>query len=536
MTTKNKILYVIFLIVGLFVIYLFHTNIVSNNKSIRNQQLQDTHKRIIERFDASIENFAAIMSGVHSKFSEDNIPTQIELQTFLKRQLEDINFEDSIVISYLDVNHKFIYNFDKNEINKYDLIGKKVTSFRDSLEINRLNNLMKSKKMRLFPPINLVEGWIGIPLNFRVTQKNTTIGYIASIINFKNLIEPIYKVESSSKFAFMFSVENGATFDREMVYDNSKIYHNRKDKEYYKNFNIENEDFINSRISKYGLTFKLGSAYKEKYSVDNSLSLMFACWSILIVFFWGLSLRNNFNVLELNNTLRKKNNYIDVQRKELEQRNISLSDYAHIVTHDLKAPLRNLNTLFHWLKEDLDVKPESEDLLEKMGTNIDKMDKLIKGIFEYSQLDYLTEKKELVDFEKVINELSNYFKANHEVEIVNDLKCASFIGDETKIKQLFQNLIHNAIRYNDKEKCIINIQCIKETNELLFTFKDNGIGIEEKYYDKIFKVFQKLTDRPDSTGIGLAIVKKIIKSYNGKIWVESEVGKSTTFLFTLTSK
>jgi light-regulated signal transduction histidine kinase (bacteriophytochrome) len=263
---------------------------------------------------------------------------------------------------------------------------------------------------------------------------------------------------------------------------------------------------------------------------------MFACWSILIVFFWGLSLRNNFNVLELNNTLRKKNNYIDVQRKELEQRNISLSDYAHIVTHDLTAPLRTLDTLFHGLKEDIKVTPESEDILEKMGTNIDKMDKLIKGIFEYSQLDYLTEKKELVDFEKVINELSNYFKANHEVEIVNDLNCIDFIGDETKIKQLFQNLIHNAIRYNDKEKCIINIQCKKENNELLFTFKDNGIGIEEKYYDKIFKVFQKLTDRPDSTGIGLAIVKKIVKSYNGKIWVESEIGKNTTFLFTLTSK
>ncbi len=536
MVFKNKILYVIFLVVGLFVIYFFHTKIVDHDKVIRDQQLQDTHKRIIERFDASIEKFAALMSGIHSKFSEDDIPTQIELQTFLKRQLVGINFNDSIVISYLNVNHEFVYNFDQYSINRYNLIGKKVIDLRDSLEIKRLNNLMKSKEMKLFPPINLVEGWIGIPLDFRVTTKGKTIGYIAAIINFKNLIEPIYQVESSSKFAFMFSVENGTTFDREMVHDGSKVYHNRIDQEYYKNFDILSSEFTNSSITKYGLTFNLGIAYKEKYIINNSLSYMFACWSLLIIFFWGLSLRSNFNVLKLNDKLQEKSDYIEVQKKELELRNISLNDYAHIVTHDLKAPLRNLNTLFYWLKEDLEVKSDSKDLLDKMGSNIDRMDKLIEGIFQYSQLDYLTEKKELIDFEKIINELSDYFKANHKVEIINNLEHSGFVGDETKIKQLFQNLIHNAIRYNDKEKCIINIQCEKENNEFLFKFKDNGIGIEEKFYDKIFKIFHKLSDKPDSTGIGLAIVKKIVENYSGKIWIESEIGKGTTFLFTLTSR
>ncbi|MFY0630878.1 MAG: HAMP domain-containing histidine kinase [Flavobacteriaceae bacterium] len=536
MFTKNRILYVIFLVVGLFAIYFFHTKIVDNDKAVRDQQLQDTHKRIIERFDASIEKFAALMSGIHSKFSEDDIPTQIELQTFLQNQLKDINFSDSIVVSYLDVNHKFIYNFDRFSIDKYGLVGKKVIDFRDSLEIRRLDNVLNSDEMRLFPPINLIEGWIGIPLNFRVKNNNKPIGYIASIINFKNLIEPIYQVESSSKFAFMFSVKDGATFDREMVYDKFKVYHNRTDKEYYKNFDIPENDFTYSNISKYGLTFKLGTAYKEKYVINNSLSYMFACWSILVIFFWGLSLRSNLNVSKLNEKLLAKTSYIEVQTKELAQRNISLNDYAHIVTHDLKAPLRNLNTLFYWLKEDVEIKPGSKDLLDKMGSNIDKMDKLIEGIFEYSQLDYLEKKEEKVDFKKVIDELSGYFTSNHKVEINSNLTNLDFIGDETKIKQLFQNLIHNSIRYNDKEKCMIDIQFKKENNEFLFEFKDNGVGIEEKYFDQIFKVFQKLSDRPDSTGIGLAIVKKIVKNYNGKIWVESEVGKSTTFLFTLVSR
>ena len=106
-------------------------------------------------------------------------------------------------------------------------------------------------------------------------------------------------------------------------------------------------------------------------------------------------------------------------------------------------------------------------------------------------------------------------------------------GDKYRLQQLFQNLITNAINYNDKEKGIIEIGFADQNDFWQFYVKDNGKGIAETYFNKIFKTFQKLENNPISTGIGLSIVKKIIDLYGGKIWLESSLGIGTTFYFTL---
>ena len=106
-------------------------------------------------------------------------------------------------------------------------------------------------------------------------------------------------------------------------------------------------------------------------------------------------------------------------------------------------------------------------------------------------------------------------------------------GDKYRLQQLFQNLIDNAIKYNDKANGLIEIGVIDANEFWQFYVKDNGKGIETAYFDKIFKTFQKLENNPNSSGIGLSIVKKIVSLYGGKVWLESEIHKGTTFYFTL---
>ena len=106
-------------------------------------------------------------------------------------------------------------------------------------------------------------------------------------------------------------------------------------------------------------------------------------------------------------------------------------------------------------------------------------------------------------------------------------------GDSTKFKQLFQNLVSNAVKFSNKEKGVIEIDYIVEASFYLFSVKDNGIGIEKKHHEKIFKIFHSLNKSKESTGIGLSIAKRVVELYKGDIWLESEEGKGTTFYFTI---
>ena len=221
--------------------------------------------------------------------------------------------------------------------------------------------------------------------------------------------------------------------------------------------------------------------------------------------------------------------------RNLEIQNQELSEYAHVVSHDLKSPLRNINTLINWMLED-DVATLTDESKKSLGLvlfNIEKMDLTIKGILNYSSIDKLESENRNVDFNILISEIlrTNILPKNINLKINN--KLPSMYGNYTHFKQLFYNLIDNAVKYNDKKKGLINIGCKYRDDEIEFYIKDNGMGINEAYFDKIFNVFTKLSSDNHSSGMGLAIIKKIVSFYGGKIWVESTLKKGTTFFFTL---
>lgn len=233
---------------------------------------------------------------------------------------------------------------------------------------------------------------------------------------------------------------------------------------------------------------------------------------------------------------------INLQREELlenlEKQNQALNEYAHVVSHDLKAPLRSIDTLINWFKEDnttiLDEK--NTKLLDLILSNVEKMDLLIKGILDYSTIDKQEIDDRWIDINLCIDEIIRTIAIPKHIDIVFHNVMPTLFGNDFRFKQLFQNLIQNAIKYNDKEHGTIEIGSLERENEFEFYLKDNGIGINERYQNKIFDLFSKLENKDQSSGIGLSIVKKIIDLYNGKIWLESQEGIGTTFYFTLPKK
>lgn len=219
---------------------------------------------------------------------------------------------------------------------------------------------------------------------------------------------------------------------------------------------------------------------------------------------------------------------------ELAYQNQELSDYAHMVSHDLKSPLRSIDALTSWLSEDYAEVFDSngKNTLDLIRDNVEKMDTLISGILEYSTIG----KNQIETYDVDANLLiDNILKIIHVPTNISIIKTNLPVlrGDKYRLQQLFQNLISNAIKYNDKDQGTIKIGAEDKTDYWQFYIKDNGKGIDKSYFDKIFKTFIKLENNPDSTGIGLSIVKKIVELYGGTIWLESQVNVGTTFYFTL---
>ncbi len=221
--------------------------------------------------------------------------------------------------------------------------------------------------------------------------------------------------------------------------------------------------------------------------------------------------------------------------KDLEKSNKELNDYAHIVSHDLKSPLRSMNALITWLKEDYaDVLDSgANDSLNMLLNKVDKMDHLIDGILKYSSIGQSEESKHNIKLQEVVSDIIDVIHIPDHIKVTITSKLPKIKGDRFRLQQLFQNLIGNAVKYNNKKNGEVNISCKEDGNFWSFSIQDNGPGIPKKYHNKIFQIFQTLDSTIESTGIGLSIVKKIIDLYDGNIWVESQENIGTTFYFTL---
>lgn len=239
------------------------------------------------------------------------------------------------------------------------------------------------------------------------------------------------------------------------------------------------------------------------------------------------------------NMLQQLNNNLEKRARELSESNAELERFAYVASHDLQEPLRMVSSFLQLLnkryKDKLDQK--AHEYIAYAVDGAERMKRLILDLLEYSRVNSSITEKEDVDINEVIDDLRRTYKnlLRETNGTIYTQKLPLVKGNKTQILQLFQNLIGNALKYRSDKPPVINVFYKEENNAYKFSIADNGIGIDAKFFQKIFIIFQRLHQREQysGTGIGLAICKKIIEKHGGKIWLDSTPGHGSTFYFTL---
>ena len=245
-------------------------------------------------------------------------------------------------------------------------------------------------------------------------------------------------------------------------------------------------------------------------------------------------------IVELNIGLEQK---IKERTAELEAVNKELEAFSYSVSHDLRAPLRAINGFTQILLEDFSnqMDPEAESILNEIVGNSKIMGQLIDNLLEFSRIGkqqltlFKVNTKELI--ETIVNELQQLEPHRNVQVTINQLEPIK--ADKNMLKQVFINLISNAFKYTSKKnEAKIEIGSYLQDNQCVFYIKDNGAGFDMKYYDKLFGVFQRLhsSNEFEGTGVGLAIINRILKKHNGQVWANAKVNEGASFFISLPIK
>ncbi len=243
-----------------------------------------------------------------------------------------------------------------------------------------------------------------------------------------------------------------------------------------------------------------------------------------------------FKVAVVDITERKKT------EDELKRSNDELQQFAYVASHDLQEPLRTISSFTQLLERRYrgNLDEDADEFIDYIVEAAQRMQQMILDLLEYSRVVTKSGEFRAFDTNEALNEALFYLKGLIEechVELTHD-KLPKMVADKVQITKVFQNLISNAIKFskpNEPPQIHISSKKDENKNEYIFSVQDNGIGMDSQYAERIFTIFQRLhtIDEYQGTGIGLSIVKRIIERHGGRIWVESELGKGSTFYFTI---
>lgn len=242
-------------------------------------------------------------------------------------------------------------------------------------------------------------------------------------------------------------------------------------------------------------------------------------------------------IVQLNAELEQR---VTARTHDLEMANEELKAFSYSVSHDLRAPLRAMGGFAEILEMQLgeNVSPDARHAMKRIQENAVKMGQLIDRLLDFSTLNWLPVTKMQVSPAEIARVVFNELRAelngrSVEIEITELPKCEA---DPTLLKQVFTNLLSNALKYSrGKNPAIIKIGSLQEDEGIIYFVKDNGAGFDMEYANKLFRVFQRLhsADQFEGTGVGLAIVQRIIQRHGGRVWAEAEVDHGATFYFTI---
>jgi len=226
---------------------------------------------------------------------------------------------------------------------------------------------------------------------------------------------------------------------------------------------------------------------------------------------------------------------IQAKNRELKRSLHELDEFAHVVSHDLKAPLRGIVSLSTWISEDCAhlLPPESQEHLGLLGERTRRMSDLIDGILLYSRAGWAESLHQAIDTGELVREVIDSLAPPETVRVAIEGTLPIVSYDRTQLRQVFQNLVGNAIQHLGRPSGEVVVSCREEKQAFEFAVRDDGVGIDERHFARIFRIFQAVDLDLPTAGVGLAIVKRIVERHGGEIRVESERGSGATFLFTV---
>ncbi|NQV35196.1 MAG: hypothetical protein HQ515_21055 [Phycisphaeraceae bacterium] len=213
-----------------------------------------------------------------------------------------------------------------------------------------------------------------------------------------------------------------------------------------------------------------------------------------------------------------------------------LAEFTYIISHDLKDPLRAIKSISDWISTDYreELGADGKEQMDLLVNRVDRMQALLEGVLQYSRIGRMTEDIAPLDLNTLLLGALDSVSCPDTIQVTLQEDLPTVYGEPTRIRQVFQNLLGNAIKFMDKPEGQIQVTCQDVGEFWQFNVTDNGPGIDSEHFEKIFKMFQTLVPRDEfeSAGVGLTLVKKILDIYTGRVWVESKVGRGSTFHFT----
>ena len=223
----------------------------------------------------------------------------------------------------------------------------------------------------------------------------------------------------------------------------------------------------------------------------------------------------------------------------LERSNIELQQFAYIASHDLQSPLRSISGFVQLLRAEYGerLSPQADDWISRTVKSIQHMHTLIQDLLAYSRIESQARPFKRLRFRGIFDDAVSLLDATI-IEADARITCSDLpvvTGDRSQLVQLLHNLIGNALKYHGKDPPRIHLAAVRDGGEWLFSVRDNGIGIEPQYREKIFEIFRRLHNQQEypGTGIGLAVCRRVVHRHGGRIWVESEPGQGSQFYFTI---
>ena len=514
-----------------------------NQREISTINAQKDATRLVSN---AITSFGSIIAGMQAfSVSGDSLPSAQELQSFLRIQLDGVDFKDPVVVSYIDTTHFFIYSFSQSEMNPDNLVGQRVNTFRDEQEIADLDYLMTHDDIRMFDPINLVEGWVGIPINFRVQRDDKTLGYIASLVMFKSIVRELYNSNLSDNYAFGFKI-NGVEFDREIVHDSTDVYNDDRDSEYHRYLALDNSISATSKILLFGKELEISTWPKTKPSImsrDRILLLLlfttFVIFSLIVT--WQIHRQQKLLVV-----INHSNKMLKLNKAQIEEQNIQMlrlnatkDRFFSIIAHDLRSPLASIHGLMDSIMEEKIQNPAVREMFSDLrystASTLDLLDNLLRwAVNQTGDIPFkpfpINLYNIIVDTVHILNQSAKEKFIKMEYNIDEDIYC---IGDKNMLTTVFRNLISNAIKYTPRAGKI-DIDAHMEKNQIRISIKDNGRGIDHEQMQGLFDLSARVhadnKDDNSGAGLGLVLCKEFVEKHNGSIEVVSKEEVGSEFI------